>query len=118
MAKKATTLSFRDIVLGAEADVIRKALEARTQIDQLIEERQRAYERIAALETQVEEVIGEPGSFPFPLPPLPVAGLDPKQDFLSRGAPAAKKPQVRASAPATESAASESEEAAKSSDEA
>lgn len=117
MAKKATTLSFRDIVLGAEADVIRKALEARTQIDQLIEERQRAYERIAALETQVEEVIGEPGSFPFPLPPLPVAGLDPKQDFLSRGTPAAKKPQGRAAAQAAETAAPDSEEAPKSSDE-
>jgi hypothetical protein len=118
MAKKATTLSFRDIVLGAEADVIRKALEARTQIDQLIEERQRAYERIAALETQVEEVIGEPGSFPFPLPPLPVAGLDPKQEFLSRGTPVAKKPQARAAVQASENIPSESDETAKSSDEA
>ena len=92
MAKKSPTLTFRDIVLGAEADVIRQALEARVKIDQLIEERELAYQRIAAIETQVEEVIGEPGVFPFPAPPLPVAGFDPKADSATRGAPAAKKP--------------------------
>lgn len=85
-ATKTSTLSFRDIVLGAEADIIRQALEARVQIDQLLEERLRAYERIAALETQVEEVLGEPGGFPFPAPPLPVAGFDPKADIVIRGA--------------------------------
>ena len=36
MAKKTVSLSFRDIVLGAEADVIRQALAAREQIDELI----------------------------------------------------------------------------------
>lgn len=92
MAKKSPTLTFRDIVLGAEADVIRQALEARVKIDQLIEERELAYQRIAAIETQVEEVIGEPGVFPFPAPPLPVAGFDPKADSATRGTPAAKKP--------------------------
>ncbi len=92
MAKKAPTLNFRDIVLGAEAEVIRQALEARVKIDQLIEERQRAYERIAALETQVEDVIGEPGVYPFPPPPLPVAGFDPKAETVQRpGAAGAKK---------------------------
>ncbi|AHF91391.1 hypothetical protein OpiT1DRAFT_02228 [Opitutaceae bacterium TAV1] len=93
MAKSKTlqhlSLTFRDIVLGAEADVIRQALEARVQIDQLIEERQRAYERIAQLETQVEDVLGETGTFPFPAPPLPVAGLDPKATVVLRGAAAA-----------------------------
>lgn len=92
MAKKAPTLSFRDIVLGAEAEVIRQALEARVKIDQLIEERQRAYERIAAIETQVEDAIGETGVYPFPAPPLPVAGFDPKADSATRGVPAPKKP--------------------------
>lgn len=96
MAKKNAPLTFRDIVLGAEAEVIRKALEARVQIDQLMVERQRAYERIAALETQVEEVIGEPGVYPFPAPPLPVAGFDPKAETVTRGgAPAAPKKPAR-----------------------
>eukprot|EP01036_Dinobryon_divergens_P018137 gene18137-24691_t len=40
MAKKPTALTFRDIVLGAEADVIRAALDARIKIDALITERQ------------------------------------------------------------------------------
>ncbi len=59
MAKKPalTSLAFRDIVLGADADTIRQALEARVKIDELLAERLAAYERIAGLETQVEEVI-------------------------------------------------------------
>ncbi|MSU51492.1 MAG: hypothetical protein EXS37_20790 [Opitutus sp.] len=92
MAKKPTPLSFREIVLGAEADTIRQALEARVKIDALIVERQAAYERIAALETQIETVVGEPGVYPFPQPPLPVAGFDPKAETVNRGNPAAKKP--------------------------
>jgi hypothetical protein len=91
MAKKITPLTFRDIVLGAEAEVIRQALEARAQIDELITERQAAYERIAALENQVEDVLGETGTFPFPAPPLPVAGFDPKSDTVTRSAAAVKK---------------------------
>lgn len=110
MAKKTASLSFRDIVLGAEADVIRQALEARVQIDQLIAERQAAYERIAALETQVEDIIGEPGVFPFPAPPLPVAGFDPKSETVTRGA--AKK----AARPAASPAASADDESAGSAD--
>lgn len=78
MAKKPTALTFRDIVLGAEADVIRAALEARVKIDALITERQAAYEKIAALETQVATIVGEPGAYPFPAPPLPVAGFEAK----------------------------------------
>ncbi len=100
MAKKTASLTFREIVLGAEADVIRQALEARLQIDQLVEERRRAYERIAELETQVEDVIGESGTFPFPAPPLPVAGLDPKADTVTRASGGTSKKSARASAPA------------------
>lgn len=92
MAKKSPTLTFRDIVLGADADTIRQAHEARVKIDQLMDERQKAYERIAALETQVEDVIGEPGVFPFPAPPLPVAGFDAKAEFATRAGGTAKKP--------------------------
>ncbi len=112
MAKKTASLSFRDIVLGADAEVIRQALEARVQIDQLIAERQAAYERIAALETQVEDVIGETGVFPFPAPPLPVAGFDPKAETVTRGAgaSAAKK------APRPASSAAAGDESADSTD--
>jgi hypothetical protein len=78
MAKKPTTLTFRDIVLGAEADVIRAALDARIKIDALIIERTAAYEKIAALETQINTVVGEAGVYPFPAPPLPVAAFDQK----------------------------------------
>jgi hypothetical protein len=111
MAKKPSlpTLSFRDLVLGSEAETLRQALEARVRIDELIAERQAAYERIAALETQVEEVLGEAGVFPFPAPPLPVAGLDPKAETLVRPAPGAaagvakkspgRPPAARPSAP-------------------
>lgn len=108
MAKKTASLSFRDIVLGADAEVIRQALEARVQIDQLIEERQRAYERIAALETQVEDVLGETGAFPFPAPPLPIAGFDPKAETVNRasGTAPAKKPSAATSGRPANSAAS------------
>lgn len=89
MAKKSTTLTFRDIVLGAEADVIRAALDARLKIDALITERQAAYEKIAALETQINTVVGEAGVYPFPAPPLPVAGFDQKPAKKSTNATAA-----------------------------
>lgn len=100
-AKKTVSLSFRDIVLGAESDIIRQALEARTQIDQLIAERQAAYDRIAILENQVEDVLGETGVFPFPAPPLPVAGFDPKTNTVTRSA-ATVKAAAAALAPATD----------------
>ena len=89
MAKKPTSLTFRDIVLGAEADVIRAALEARIKIDALITERQAAYEKIAALETQINTVVGEAGVYPFPSPPLPVAGFDQKPAKKSANATSA-----------------------------
>jgi hypothetical protein len=110
MAKKSPTLTFRDIVLGADADTIRQAHEARVKIDQLIDERQKAYERIAAIETQVEEVIGEPGVFPFPAPPLPVAGFDPKAEFATRAGAAPKKPSAGARSAATGGPGNESDD--------
>lgn len=90
MAKKPTNLTFRDIVLGAEADVIRAALEARIKIDALITERQAAYEKIAALETQINTVVGEAGVYPFPAPPLPVASFDQKPAKKSTSATTAE----------------------------
>ena len=97
MKKKITPLEFSDIVLGADVETIRKALEARTEIDQLLEQREKAYAQIAELESQVEEVMGEEGSFPFPEPPAPVFGFGP--------AKAANKPKKKApvSKPSVES---------------
>jgi hypothetical protein len=107
MAKKPTTLTFREIILGAEAEVIRAALDARVKIDVLIGERQAAYERIADLETQIESVVGEPGVYPFPQPPLSVAGFDPKAETVNRGTPT-KKP----ARPATDDTPDSEDEAA------
>ncbi|MFC1467773.1 hypothetical protein ACFLQY_03685 [Verrucomicrobiota bacterium] len=75
MAKKPIKLTFQDIVLNADAETIKQAFEARQQIDVLLAEREEAYRRIAELEVQVEAVVGEEGVFPFPAPPMPVAGF-------------------------------------------
>ena len=91
MAKKAIrkiALNFSDIVLGAEADVIKKAYEARMQIDTLLDERSQAYQRINELEEQVEATIGTPGLFQFPAPPIPVAGYSKLQPVQRPVAPA------------------------------
>lgn len=76
MAKKTQNLvplTMTEIILRGDADTIRQALEARIQIDTLLEEREAAYKRIAELETQVCDIVGEDGIFPFPEPPMPVA---------------------------------------------
>jgi len=73
---KTKKLSFTDIVLNAEAEIIQQAYEARIKIDELLIEREKAYEQIAALEEQVDEIIGEASIFPFPEPPLPVSGFN------------------------------------------
>ena len=74
MAKKVVTLDFVDIVMGADAEMIKAAYEARVKIDGHLAEREAAYRRIAELEEQVEDIVGEPGAFVFPAPPMPVAG--------------------------------------------
>ncbi len=112
MAKKNVSLTFRDIVLGAEADVIRQALAAREQIDQLVVERERAYAQIAALEAQVEDVLGETGVFPFPAPPLPVAGFDPKAATVTRSAAAVEKAVEAALVPSDDEVDSDTDETA------
>ena len=81
-----TPLSFVEIVMRADADTIRAALEARVKVDELLIEREQSYRRIAELEGQVEELMGEPGVFVFPPPPLAVA------DFDKRKASVPKKP--------------------------
>ena len=66
-------LTMVEIVMRADAATIQAALEARQKVDALLAERAAAYERIAALEHQIDEVVGEPGVFVFPPPPLGVA---------------------------------------------
>jgi hypothetical protein len=71
--QKLEPLTLQEIILRGDSETIRQALEARVQIDTLLEEREAAYRRIAELETQVSEIVGEDGVFPFPAPPLDVA---------------------------------------------
>lgn len=92
MAKKLVKLSFLDIVLQADAETIREALEARTQIDGLLVEREEAYKKIDALERQIEGIVGEEGVFVYPEAPVPVAGLS-KQVPASRIKPKPPAPK-------------------------
>ncbi len=66
-------LSLVEIITRADAATIQAALEARQKIDALLAERAAAYERIAALEKQVDEVMGAPNLFVFPPPAVSVA---------------------------------------------
>ncbi len=95
MAKKVTKLEFIDIVMGADSEVIKQALEARLKIDDQLEIRRKAYEQIAAIEQEVESIVGVEGEFVFPAPPLQVAGftkLIPASRTIPRPAtPAVKK---------------------------
>jgi hypothetical protein len=90
--QKLVPLTMTEIILRGDAETIRQALEARIQIDTLLEEREAAYQRIAELETQVCEIVGEDGVFPFPEPPMPVA------TFTS--SPVKKKPAPKPAAKA------------------
>ncbi len=111
MSKKTTkplTLNFSDIVLGANAETIREALEARIEIDRLLDERAKAYQQIAELEDRVDELLGDEAEFPFPEPPAPVFGYGPKT--------AKKKPAKKKPAPAAAQAQPESSPPAESTD--
>lgn len=104
MAKKAqklAPLTFAEIVLRGDSETIRQALEARSKIDTLLEEREAAYQRISELEGQVESIVGEEGVFPFPEPPAPVSAFP---------APAAKKPAKKAAPKVAEEDAPQAEE--------
>ncbi|MEI6892816.1 MAG: hypothetical protein V5783_11655 [Pontiella sp.] len=75
MAKKLIPLTARDILLQADAETIREALEARVKIDELLVKREEAYRQIEEIELQVEGLVGEEGIFVYPEPPVPVAGF-------------------------------------------
>ena len=91
--EKLIPLTLTEIILRGDAETIRQALEARTQIDTLLEEREAAYQRIAELETQVCEIVGEDGVFPFPEPPMPVATFAAPATAKKKAAPT-PKPEV------------------------
>lgn len=101
MAKKPIStapLTFVEIVMRADAETIKAAYEARLKVDALLKEREEAYRRIAELENQVEVIMGEPGVFVFPEPPLPVAGIAKK---TTAAAKKKKTPTVAPTASAT-----------------
>lgn len=79
-------LSMVEIITRADVATIEAALEGRRKIDELLAERAAAYERIAALERQVDDVLGAEGVFAFPAPSVSVA------PFAAAPAPVASKP--------------------------
>lgn len=96
MAKKPQStepLTFAEIVLRGDSETIRQALEARTKIDALLEEREAAYQRISELESQVESIVGEEGIFPFPEPPAPVFAFSASAAPKKAAKKAATKPK-------------------------
>lgn len=79
-------LSMVEIITRADVATIEAALEGRRKIDELLAERAAAYERIAALERQVDDVLGAEGVFAFPAPSVSVA------PFAAAPAPVVSKP--------------------------
>lgn len=79
-------LSMVEIITRADVATIEAALEGRRKIDELLAERVAAYERIAALERQVDDVLGSEGVFAFPAPSVSVA------PFAAAPAPVVSKP--------------------------
>ena len=99
MAKKAqklVPLTFAEIVLRGDSETIRQALDARSKIDTLLEERDAAYQRISELEGQVESIVGEEGVFPFPEPPAPVSAFPTSAPAKKAAKKAAPKPEPKA----------------------
>ena len=116
MAKKGQKLeplTLQEIILRGDSETIRQALEARVQIDTLLEEREAAYRRIAELETQVSEIVGEDGIFPFPAPPLDVASYVQKPAPKKKVVEPAPEPAAETPKASTEDAPPEEAEAPK-----
>ncbi|MBD5778951.1 hypothetical protein IEN85_05560 [Pelagicoccus sp. NFK12] len=101
--QKLAPLTFEEIVLRGDSETIRQALEARTKIDTLLEEREAAYQRISELESQVESIVGEEGVFPFPAPPAPVSAFPAPAPAKKAAKKAAPKP-AKEEEPKTEEA--------------
>ncbi len=96
-AKKVVPLEMLDIILGANADVIKAAYEAKVQIDELIIQREAAYQKIADLEENIDAIAGGNGDYIFPAPPLPVAGINKPIEAsrtFAKGKPIKKKEPI------------------------
>ena len=89
-AKNKPPLSLIDIITRADADTIREALEARIKIDDLLVIREEAYKKIFEIENEIEEIVGEEGTFNFGDAPYPVAGMAKKKP---RPKPKADEPE-------------------------
>ncbi len=97
-AKKVVPLEMLDIILGADADVIKAAYEAKVQIDELIIQREVAYQKIADLEENIDAIAGGNGNYIFPAPPLPVAGINKPIEAsrtFAKGTPIKKKEPIK-----------------------
>jgi len=92
MAKKLIKLSVTDIILQADAETIRQALEARAKIDELLVKREEAYRQIEEIELQVESLVGEERAFVYPAPPMPIAGFSKPIPAARPAPPAPPKP--------------------------
>ena len=110
--KEAPKLTFVEIVMNADAEVIRAAYEARVEVDKLLAQREEAYRRIAELEAGVDQILGEAGLFVFPPPPLPVAAADAAAARARRPGKAA----ARTASPAPDSTAADADAAAEPDD--
>ena len=117
MAQKPNSkkLSFVEIVMGADAEVIKAAHEARVKIDGLLAEREAAYVKILELENQIETVVGEDGVFVYPPPPAPVAGIPKLEPAARKSAEAAPAKSAATRKPAA--AKEEGDEEEKTEDE-
>ncbi len=98
MALKPTTLSFTEIVLGSDTNTLRKALQAREDIDKLLIERENAYRLIAELEGKIEDILGDETEYPYPPPPEPVFAYNPTAEKAK-----VKKPLTKPTATAVPS---------------
>ena len=86
-------LTFTELVMRADAETLKRAYEARLQVDTLLSQREEAYRKIAGIEQQIDQIMGEPGVFVYPEPPLPVAGFTVKKPQPPKPQQPAPEPQ-------------------------
>lgn len=88
-------LSYADLVTGANAETLRAALEARIKIDEMLILREEAYQKIATLEAQVNDIVGTE-VFEFDEPAVDIAwgGRSPKKKAVAKKPAPAKKELV------------------------
>ena len=98
-------LTFTELVMRADAETLKRAYEARLQVDTLLAQREEAYRKIAGIEQQIDQIMGEPGAFVYPEPPLPVAGFTVKKPQPPKPHAIPETEAQEADAPVTDSTA-------------